>query len=107
MPGERSEVKIAILKIGKRAQRVKNTKIIFFMVQNDFGGVLCLFKNRKIWYFFQFLTSYKSILRGPEKLKVNIVIKYNKFKTGLWHYTAASAKLRGHYVQFKVATFIK
>ena len=47
------------------------------------------------------------MLKGPEKLKVSIVIKYNKFKTGPWRYTASSAKLRGHYVQFKVATFIK
>ena len=31
MPGERSEAKFAILKIGKR---VKNPKIIFFMVQH-------------------------------------------------------------------------
>ena len=107
MPGERSEVIFAILKIGKRALRVKNTKIIFFMVQNDFGGVLCLFKNRKIWLNFQFLTSYKSILLYPEKLKVNIVSKYNKFKDCLLHYTASSAKLSGYYVQFKMLTFIK
>jgi hypothetical protein len=96
--GERSEPRFSILKIGKRAQRVKISKIIFFGVQNDFGGVLCLFKNCNILLIFQFLTSYKSILRFTEKLKVNTLIKYNKFTNGLWHYTASSAKLRGHYV---------
>ena len=101
------QAEICHFKIGKRVQRVKIPKIIFFGVQNNFGGVLCLFKSCNILLISQLLTSYKSILRSPEKLKVNIVIKYNKFKTGLWLYTASRAKLRGYYVQFKVATFIK
>ena len=63
MPGERSESKFGIVKIGKRAQRVKIPKNIFFMVQNEFGGVLCLFKSCNILLIYRFLTSYKSIIK--------------------------------------------